>query len=515
MSVLLYLIKSTVCSALFLGFYRLFLEKENFHEFKRFYLIIGIVLSIIAPLLPSLWWTIPVKTMEVSGAIETAFSVETIVSSSALNYEIPWTYIGYGIYALISVLLIIRFAYQISRMQSFKWKYPQGKYKDSSVVLMDTPTLPFTFMNRLYVFGQDWINDHIAPSILEHEYAHIQQRHSLDILFIEFIKCLLWMNPFLYLFKNSIQLNHEFLADRFVIDQTQKIKKYQQLLLALASNSKSMSLASHINYLLTKKRLKMMNNRQKSPYGILKILGVIPLFIFAILLFGNPRTQAQSTATQKESVDKIKDSHFAGSTIYFEQPNGEYLAKKYEDLTKEEKAKLKIPPPPPPPENDPNNESFKDMKPFPKGSKIYVHRNGMISIGEMRHSGNSGNIPPPPPPPPAPPAVPSPPPPPAPPAAVPPPPPPPPPGSLKAPDKMKKRVPTEGRLVEWQKTDLYGVWIDGKLEENKELKNYEADDFSWFKISKLMKNAVNYGKYEYRVDIYTNSYFDKIVKGSK
>jgi len=498
---LIYLIKSIACSALILGFYKWLFEKENFHVFKRFYLIIGLLLSIAAPFLPTIWWSIPVQSIEVPIVTEVAFALETGVDSPVLDSEIPWTYVAYGIYGLLSLFLFTRFTWQICKLITFRWKFPVEKYKESTVVQLDAPTLPFAFLNNLFVYEKDWKNDLIDPSLLEHEYAHISQRHSLDILLIEFLKCFLWMNPVLYFFKTSIQLNHEFLADRVVIDQTQKIKKYQQLLLALASNNKSMSLASHINYLLTKKRLKMMNNRQKSTYGFFKILGVIPLFVFAILLFGSPVTYAQSTSTQEIVKDKKKDAYFAGSVIYFEQPNGEYISKKYEDLTEKEKAKLVIPPPPPPPENDLNNKAHEDMEPFPKGSKIYVHRNGMISIGEVKQSNNFENTPPPPPP--KPPVAPS---------AVPPPPPPPPASPPSPMTKMKKRVPTEGRLVEWQKTNLYGIWIDGKLKDNKALKNYKADDFSWFKISKLMRNAVNYGKYEYRVDIFTNSYYDKVTK---
>ncbi|MFT5762513.1 MAG: bla regulator protein BlaR1, partial [Polaribacter sp.] len=42
---LLYLLKTTFCLVLFLGFYHLVLEKEKMHRFNRFYLLGSIVFA--------------------------------------------------------------------------------------------------------------------------------------------------------------------------------------------------------------------------------------------------------------------------------------------------------------------------------------------------------------------------------------------------------------------------------------------------------------------------------------
>jgi len=46
---IIYILKFSACLAIFLAFYKLFLERENMHQFKRFYLLGSIVTSIAIP----------------------------------------------------------------------------------------------------------------------------------------------------------------------------------------------------------------------------------------------------------------------------------------------------------------------------------------------------------------------------------------------------------------------------------------------------------------------------------
>src|SRR5690606_29197730 len=48
---LIYLLKSGACLAIFMAFYTFFLEKENMHVFKRYYLLSTLILSFSIPLI--------------------------------------------------------------------------------------------------------------------------------------------------------------------------------------------------------------------------------------------------------------------------------------------------------------------------------------------------------------------------------------------------------------------------------------------------------------------------------
>src|SRR5690606_39609713 len=62
----------------------------------------------------------------------------------------------------------------------------------------------------------EYENNQIDQELFVHEKAHITQKHSLDILFIEALQILFWFNPLIYLYKKAMKLNHEFLADQKV-----------------------------------------------------------------------------------------------------------------------------------------------------------------------------------------------------------------------------------------------------------------------------------------------------------
>lgn len=47
----MYLINSAACLAVLLLFYKLLLEKENMHVFKRYYLLISAMAAIVIPLI--------------------------------------------------------------------------------------------------------------------------------------------------------------------------------------------------------------------------------------------------------------------------------------------------------------------------------------------------------------------------------------------------------------------------------------------------------------------------------
>jgi hypothetical protein len=119
----------------------------------------------------------------------------------------------------------------------------------------------------------------IPKELFSHEITHINQRHSIDIIFVEILKVLFWFNPLIYLFKNAIRLNHEYLADDAVTKSETNHRTYLNIILSIAFRNNNSYLASSFNYSFTKKRLLMMTKNNFSRTAILKKIAVIPLFI--------------------------------------------------------------------------------------------------------------------------------------------------------------------------------------------------------------------------------------------
>ena len=168
--------------------------------------------------------------------------------------------------------------------------------------------------DKLTNFIQSWIftetgstdkesrcNEKVEQELFTHELTHATQKHTLDVLLIEILQIIFWINPLFIFLKKAIQLNHEYLADETVITKHKNTFQYQHLLINKASWKNEYYLASNLNYLVTKKRLKMMTIQSSPTKILLKKLAVIPLLAGFIFLFAE-RVEAQEVIVEEKEV---------------------------------------------------------------------------------------------------------------------------------------------------------------------------------------------------------------------
>lgn len=67
----------------------------------------------------------------------------------------------------------------------------------------------------------------------------------------------------------------------------------------------------------------------------------------------------------------------------------------------------------------------------------------------------------------------------------------------------------QDQLSSWKDGKKYGVWIDNKRVGNEVLNQFTHEDFSHYSVSKLSKNAMNYGKHYYQVNLMTNEHYQQ------
>jgi hypothetical protein len=73
----------------------------------------------------------------------------------------------------------------------------------------------------------------------------------------------------------------------------------------------------------------------------------------------------------------------------------------------------------------------------------------------------------------------------------------------------EKKPPTQEQLNAWTDPAKYGIWVDAKRVDNAILKNYKPSDFGYYAVSGLAKNAKNYGKHDFQVNIETLPRFEE------
>ena len=231
---LLYLLKSGACLAAFMALYKLLLENEQMHVLKRFYLLGSVVLSFIIPLITFVNY-VEVETIAAPFQPINTFAV-TELAHEAPKETFDWLPILLTIYIFGLSVFLFRFLKNLSNLIRNIRKNPKLKVRSWVHVLLNDLVVPHTFFNYIFLNKQKFEAKEIPYEVLLHENAHASQKHSVDILIMELLQIVFWFNPLIYILKNWIKLNHEFLADRAVIQQGISLSHYQQTLLAFVSS---------------------------------------------------------------------------------------------------------------------------------------------------------------------------------------------------------------------------------------------------------------------------------------
>lgn len=339
---------------IFLGFYHLVLEREKIHQFNRFYLLFSIVISFIIQFLtfeiikivPVVQNFEPLNTVITSSAIpENEIQGNSLPIEEKINF-IP--YILWSLYGIICFLLLLRFGKNIWKLISKSKSNPIVKYKNANLILVEEKTLPHTFLNSIFINFEDYNNRNIEDELYTHELVHVTQKHTLDILFIEFLKVIFWFNPLFIFYKKAIQLNHEFLADEEIVKTYNNVPFYQNLLLQKGNGNQTIYLASNLNYSVTKKRLIMMTKSTSKKIALLKKVAIIPIlagliYFFCIEVVAQEKiinTNSVEKQTEITDKDKIRDNYYSGIYVKIsdERTNRKDVTL-YENLSLEDRRK--------------------------------------------------------------------------------------------------------------------------------------------------------------------------------
>lgn len=313
-----FLIKSTIALVAFLVFYHLILEGEKMHQFNRFYLLFSIVISLVIPFIS---FEI-IKEIPADFSNKITFDPAQITMQKAgetTNYKAVFLW---SLYALVTLILTIRFGRNISKILSKSSSNPILNFKNAKLILVPEKIVPHTFLNYIFINYDDYQSQNIEEELYIHELVHVTQKHTFDILFIEFLKIIFWYNPIFILYKKSIQLNHEFLADQEIVEKYDNVPFYQSLLLKTGNGNQTVYLASNLNYLVTKKRLIMMKKTTSKKIAFIKKIAIVPV-VGILTAFLCVKTIAQQTKIDKKT-DTVKhgtepEKPYSKTTVVFKE----------------------------------------------------------------------------------------------------------------------------------------------------------------------------------------------------
>ncbi len=326
-----YIIKSSLCLILLWGFYKLFLEKENIHFVKRFYLLFSLIFAFIIPLITLTYQVEVIAEPEVVSEIATPLLVESNIAlvDEPTNYVQIVLWSMYGIGVLIFGFRFIRNITSLSKKIRTNERLEERSHIN---VLLSNSIVPHTFLSYIFVPKKEFQDKKIPEEVLLHEKTHVLQKHTLDILFVEVLQVIFWFNPLFIFIKRSIRLNHEFLADQNVLKQQFSIQKYFDLLVNYPDSSNQAVLSSPINYSLTKKRLQMMTKEFSKKRTILKLTSLVPILFLCILFFNNQIVAKEVEKPIDEitysNTEELKTLEKSSINVLKDQKEGDVVNKK-------------------------------------------------------------------------------------------------------------------------------------------------------------------------------------------
>lgn len=276
---LIYLLKINIALMIFYLFYWLFLRKDTFYTWNRYYLIVIIPLACLLPSI-NFFNLFSAEQMQTIQYIAPHFPVKVSGRNEGLtpsNIFLLISVAGTGI-LLIRLLIQITSLYRIQKHSVSGVEYPGLRLRYTYVT-----NYPFSFMQTIYI-NPDIHNKEDLQIILRHETIHVKQKHSLDILLYELACCCLWYNPFIWLLRQTVRQNIEYYTDKQVLKTGCDRRHYQQKLLMVSQIPSFLGIANNFNFNHLKKRIMMMNKKQSGPMRLFKFALIIPVFTGMTLL---------------------------------------------------------------------------------------------------------------------------------------------------------------------------------------------------------------------------------------
>lgn len=306
---LIYLLESSTILAVFYVLYIVVMKKETFFNLNRFFLIGIVVFSLLLPLMSfdfsqgkiavlddsieefskfrtSYYETAEAWEYEVSKApVSLDDSTPKVIETATIDWRSILLKFVISIYIIGFLFCLSKLFWNFKRLRKMILMYPQEQIDGIRVVKVSHAIAPFSFLKYAFVY-EGIIDTQELGQIIAHEKAHIEQKHSVDLIFIQFLAAFLWFNPLIWMLINSLKAIHEYIADKKTIKAGYSLVDYQTLLLRQLVSNNSCGLVHNFNLSFIKKRITMMKSNKSGFIGKLKVaLTITCAILFSLVLF--------------------------------------------------------------------------------------------------------------------------------------------------------------------------------------------------------------------------------------
>ncbi len=291
----LYLAESSIILGVLYVLYAQLFYKETYFEWNRIYLISIILISLLLPLVPIPYTLIESSNWLLMQSIESfeqdsqnylaIVSVKTHEQTAQTMFLQKLLKILTWLYFSIAFYFFIVFFKNIIQLYILKSQHDctkDGKYCIiSSLPVAET----FSFFKNIYLGKKFYsLSEKEQQQILQHEKIHVNQYHTLDILFVEIIKIFFWFNPVVWFLQQKIKEIHEFIVDSHLA-KVNFPSEYSKLILKLSIKNINNYLKSSFSDSKIKDRILMLASKESLWLRKRKFLIGLPLLFFVLISF--------------------------------------------------------------------------------------------------------------------------------------------------------------------------------------------------------------------------------------
>jgi TonB-dependent SusC/RagA subfamily outer membrane receptor len=283
----LYAIKVIVCSGILVGYYWLALRNKVFHHYNRFFLMAAVVLSLAAPVIKIGFWqphqnAAPVIRILQAVNADNETLDEIVLTSKADAFN--WEKLYINLYLFTAMILLIIFIQALLRIYIIYKKGKRIKTDEISLIQTEAKGTPFSFFKLIFWNMNIDLTSTTGQQILQHEIAHVQQKHSYDKVFLNLVLIACWFNPIFLLIRKELNMIHEFTADQKAVKDSDS-SVFAAMILQAAYPQHRFNLTNQFFYSPIKRRLMMLSKNTHSKAGYISRIMVLPLAALVFVAF--------------------------------------------------------------------------------------------------------------------------------------------------------------------------------------------------------------------------------------
>ncbi len=290
-----YLLKASAIIIIFYLSYKLFLQRITFFESNRAFLLIGLLSAFLIPLI-----VIPVF-VEAPSILKNTVIVDNVNNIEPAKSSLGFTDIISYIYIIGFVVFMVRFIFQLASLFAIILKTKSVRTNRYKIIEIDSNYSPFSFFNWI-VYNPKLFNKTELRQILDHEKAHANQYHSIDVLIAQITCIVLWLNPFVWLYFKDLKQNLEFIADKKAQLNCNDKKNYQYTLLKTIMPKQQITLTNNFYNSLIKKRIIMLHKSKSKKTSSIKYAIIIPLLALFLMSFNTKEVYISTETTPEQTL---------------------------------------------------------------------------------------------------------------------------------------------------------------------------------------------------------------------